>query len=873
MKKTNLYKANAIVNTNDDAFRKDKIIQGTHNGLKDYLNYVNNNIEIVQREGALGVPLRSEEHHIENNISKEKKTEVRSYIEFEKIKNEKTTTKIDDELFYRNAKIYSKKPTGDKKKDKLNEIQILDRNVEEKYLILKGNSINKVYLKANDYQLRKQKEAIQTLQNQPLGEHTPLQKLFDLSSKTEKYFEENITLLEQDLEWQILNKPNEYDGTDQQQNFVVKGLKTNDFALLEGPPGSGKTTAIIELIIQLIKQDKRVLLVSQTHVAVDNVIHRILTTYKAQCEGLVVPLRIATNEGLISKESVKPYLFKNFTKKTKNEITKNLKNHKQTKSVALLKASLRNREDFDDIILKSANIVGGTMMGILQHPDIKKGGIQEMFDVMIVDEASKVTFLDFLVPALYAKKWILVGDLNQLSPYTEDGFINENINDVLKDKEHKALKEELVKTFELKRKLSSDNKWDNESVKVLFTSNYNVQLDENIEIFKITDAFYPKNDALKLNAADVIFCNPRKKKYKNILKEYLFVKALFFEGKIEDITLSHKQNAHHKNQGKNKNIKVYNHEFTTDTNQEWKEMVGSRLSQMYQYRFEPQLNKNLKEELDFLVPHTHQKQIESIRRVAFPSILELIQIGVGEKQRKTKTGKHYKEEKLIYEGFKDFENVEYLKFQSLTFQHRMHDDIAKAPREYFYQNKNLETATSTKKRRDKLSFYRTNEDKIIWVANNDKTFRIGKKPININPTEVEQIKKELERFITQCKKETGEFEIAVLTFYTQQELELKRMLQKLTKQTNKNKFFSKENVKITLCTVDKFQGDEADLVLLSFTKFTKKAFYNIPNRLNVALTRARHKLVLFGNKNWLAQNAQLEGLRKFAKNNNERYIY
>ena len=33
-----------------------------------------------------------------------------------------------------------------------------------------------------------------------------------------------------------------------------------DFAILQGPPGSGKTTAIIELIVQFAKQNKKVLL-------------------------------------------------------------------------------------------------------------------------------------------------------------------------------------------------------------------------------------------------------------------------------------------------------------------------------------------------------------------------------------------------------------------------------------------------------------------------------------------------------------------------------------------------------------------------------------------------------------------------------------
>ena len=50
--------------------------------------------------------------------------------------------------------------------------------------------------------------------------------------------------------------------------------------LFIGPPGSGKTTAICELVLQLAKQGKRALLCASTHVAVDNVLERILNRIK-----------------------------------------------------------------------------------------------------------------------------------------------------------------------------------------------------------------------------------------------------------------------------------------------------------------------------------------------------------------------------------------------------------------------------------------------------------------------------------------------------------------------------------------------------------------------------------------------------------------
>ena len=58
---------------------------------------------------------------------------------------------------------------------------------------------------------------------------------------------------------------------------VLKALGVQDFVVVEGPPGTGKTTFIAELVIQLLRRDPsvRILLTSQTHVALDNALERI----------------------------------------------------------------------------------------------------------------------------------------------------------------------------------------------------------------------------------------------------------------------------------------------------------------------------------------------------------------------------------------------------------------------------------------------------------------------------------------------------------------------------------------------------------------------------------------------------------------------
>lgn len=60
-----------------------------------------------------------------------------------------------------------------------------------------------------------------------------------------------------------------------QVSAVKQGISESPVLLLQGPPGTGKTTVIVEIILQAIAQNKRVLLTSQTHQAVCNVLEKL----------------------------------------------------------------------------------------------------------------------------------------------------------------------------------------------------------------------------------------------------------------------------------------------------------------------------------------------------------------------------------------------------------------------------------------------------------------------------------------------------------------------------------------------------------------------------------------------------------------------
>lgn len=60
-----------------------------------------------------------------------------------------------------------------------------------------------------------------------------------------------------------------------QQKAVSKALAGDDIVLIQGPPGTGKTTLIVAVCNQQVSSGHRILVASQTNIAVDNVLSRL----------------------------------------------------------------------------------------------------------------------------------------------------------------------------------------------------------------------------------------------------------------------------------------------------------------------------------------------------------------------------------------------------------------------------------------------------------------------------------------------------------------------------------------------------------------------------------------------------------------------
>lgn len=741
-------------------------------------------------------------------------------------------------------------------------VKLLNRHEEERTLTFaKELEGLRLFLQPNDYQIRRQLDAIRELKDSPKPWHADLISLFAHRNTVFRPITTKEWVNEGD--WKVLTDL-QRDGTQEQRDFVEKALNTPDFAVLEGPPGSGKTTAIIELVIQLAMRGKRVLLCSATHVAIDNVIGRILGRYSHACKPYIVPVRIASNEGDIREEEVKPYRLEKLVQTKKLAIKDFLnKQRPASGSQEYLKANIDTSEEnqIQRLILESANLVGGTTIGILQHPDIRYSkSYMEPFDYLIIDEASKVPFQEFMVPALHAKRWILVGDIHQLSPYVEDSYVSHSLATMVPETSQPML----VRVAKLREKLR--RKYTSKPVVAFFPDSPGSYLpffekDKETIAVALDENWRPSpSNLLELQATDIILC-PEKPQFRKWMAELVYVKAEWVAEEGQKRPFSQIQNYFHRNA--KDPLNPHSFHYSWDKKANWAELLAGKLNQKYGRRDDKALFTFTQQEVNDLIPDTEtHDRISDLSRVVFPSILELLQRGVGVSSRQ-----HREVETVFANGLSEESKRD--RFTPLTYQHRMHPEVAKTSRTYFYsENANLKPADSVEETRPDRTWGYQPHHRVEWIDHKDNSWR--KETKILHRGEVKAIREELEKFgdwaLTNpvpmgWNRSSGKYEVAVLTFYRAQEAAIREQLRELTQQKRQFRNFDLgNNIQLTLCTVDQFQGQEADMVLLSFTKYTPGAHFHSPNRLNVALTRARHKLILFGNRTWMVEKAHLSAL-------------
>lgn len=184
----------------------------------------------------------------------------------------------------------------------------------------------------------------------------------------------------------------------------------------------------------------------------------------------------------------------------------------------------------------------------------------------------------------------------------------------------------------------------------------------------------------------------------------------------------------------------------------------------------------------------------------------------------------------------------------LNIQYRMHSSIMNTINQFYTdsENKGLICGVENEEvvKNHKLKTKYLNESKnLIWVdIPLHKNFheKLNGQNSCYNETEVEVIDKILKDINESCEILGIKKEIAVITFYGAQA----KLLQKRLVSSNKY-----SNLKLRVGTVDRFQGIEREIVIVSFVRNNNKGkigFAKDPKRINVALSRAQNLLVIVG---------------------------
>lgn len=166
---------------------------------------------------------------------------------------------------------------------------------------------------------------------------------------------------------------------------ALAACNNNSFFLIHGPPGTGKTTVITEIVRHLIDLDRKVLVTSHTNVAVNNVMENLAN-------------------------SMPSLRFQMVRLGPRAKVSKVLKDLVPTHEDELIKLVL-------------SRIVGATLskLSILVLNN-KLSFDNQFFDTVIIDESSMATIPLTLAGILQGKSFILVGDHKQLPPITKTNY-------------------------------------------------------------------------------------------------------------------------------------------------------------------------------------------------------------------------------------------------------------------------------------------------------------------------------------------------------------------------------------------------------------------------------------------------------------------
>ena len=203
---------------------------------------------------------------------------------------------------------------------------------------------------------------------------------------------------------------------DSQRKAFLMAIDGSPVSLIKGPPGTGKTH-VINAIVQYITKElkEKVIISSQTHIAIDNVLDKLVENYD-----IVIPNRITNRRNKYSGDEIDYTLYRTWGKRF-------LEHNKRASNLSIASAVENSFKNFtgeqrfkyaemssnEDYSVIGATTTTSAIAG-RKGLEVLKG-----YDWLIIDEVSKCPITEVLRYLPYVSKIIMVGDDFQLAPLLE----------------------------------------------------------------------------------------------------------------------------------------------------------------------------------------------------------------------------------------------------------------------------------------------------------------------------------------------------------------------------------------------------------------------------------------------------------------------
>ncbi|MEZ6131350.1 MAG: IGHMBP2 family helicase [Planctomycetaceae bacterium] len=210
-----------------------------------------------------------------------------------------------------------------------------------------------------------------------------------------------------------------------QQQAVQFAASANDLAIIHGPPGTGKTTTVVEVIRQAIASGERVLACAPSNTAVDNLLERLIEAGEAAVRlghpaRVLEVVRTHTLDALVEQHDAYPLiqdmireaeqLERRLNRFTRARPAPGQKYQQRQEARDLRKhARLMERQAVNEV-LADARVVCATVSFDFSIID------DHEFDLLVVDEACQSVEPGCWVPLRFAHRVVLAGDHCQLPP-------------------------------------------------------------------------------------------------------------------------------------------------------------------------------------------------------------------------------------------------------------------------------------------------------------------------------------------------------------------------------------------------------------------------------------------------------------------------